>query len=92
MAGWLTTSPLNTIIAVAPPSRLYALLQPMDVKTCASSSSAKPGPLSVTLRLPRKPAKLTLEPGGVALPFAYRGGEARLTVPSLDIHRVIVAE
>lgn len=50
------------------------------------------GPLSVTLRLPARPAKVTLEPGGQALPFAYRDGAARLTVPSLDIHRVIVAE
>mgnify|MGYP000932906071 CR=1 FL=1 len=50
------------------------------------------GPLSVTLRLPARPAKVTLEPGGQALPFAYRDGAARLTVPSLDIHRVIVVE
>ena len=50
------------------------------------------GPLSVTLRLPHKPSKLTLEPGGQALPFAYRDGEARLTVQSLDIHRAIVVE
>mgnify|MGYP003801388569 CR=1 FL=1 len=50
------------------------------------------GPLAVTLRLPHKPAKLTLEPGGQPLAFAYRDGAATLTLPQLDIHRVIVAE
>ena len=50
------------------------------------------GPLAVTLRLSSKPARLTLEPGGQPLAFAYRDGEARCTVPSLDIHRVIVVE
>jgi len=50
------------------------------------------GPLAVTLRLPSKPAKLTLEPGAQPLAFEYRDGEAKLTVSSLDIHRVIVVE
>lgn len=48
------------------------------------------GPLAVTLRLPHKPSKLTLEPGGQSLAFTYRDGMASLTVPQLDIHRVIV--
>ncbi len=50
------------------------------------------GPLTVTLRLPSKPAALTLEPGGQPLTFDYRDGAASLTVPHLDIHRVIVVE
>jgi len=50
------------------------------------------GPLTVTLRLPRKPSKLTLEPGAQPLAFEYRDGSAKLTVPSLDIHRVIVVK
>jgi hypothetical protein len=50
------------------------------------------GPLAVTLRLPRKPAKLTLEPGGQPMPFECRNGEVRLTVPQLDIHRAIAVE
>jgi len=50
------------------------------------------GPLAVTLRLPRKPAKITLEPGARPLAFDWRDGEARLTVPSLDIHRVMAVE
>jgi hypothetical protein len=47
------------------------------------------GPLAVTLRLPGKPSKLTFEPGGRPLAFEYHDGEVTLTVPSLDIHRVI---
>jgi hypothetical protein len=50
------------------------------------------GPLSVTLRLRAKPSKITLEPGGQPLAFGYREGVAALTVPQLDIHRVIVVE
>ncbi len=50
------------------------------------------GPLAVTLRLAAKPAKITLEPGGQPLAFEYRDGAAKLTVPQLDIHRVIVVE
>ena len=50
------------------------------------------GPLSVTLRLPSKPSKITLEPGGQVQAFEYRDGVATLTVPQLDIHRVIAVE
>ena len=50
------------------------------------------GPLTVTLRLPAKPTKITLEPRARPLAFEYRDGAATLTVPSLDIHRVIVVE
>ena len=50
------------------------------------------GPLAVTLRLAAKPSKITLEPGAQALAFETRDGETKLTVPQLDIHRVIVVE
>ncbi len=50
------------------------------------------GPLAVTLRLPSRPSGITLEPGAQPLPFEYRDGTAKLTVPSLDIHRVIVVK
>ena len=50
------------------------------------------GPLAVTLRLAAKPAKITLEPGAQPLAFEFRNGEAKLVVPRLDIHRVVVVE
>lgn len=50
------------------------------------------GPLQITLRLATKPAKMTLEPGGQPLAFNYQNGEAKLTVPSVEIHRVVVVE
>jgi len=50
------------------------------------------GPLGVTLRLPSKPSRISLEPGGQALAFSYRDGVATLTVSQLDIHRVIAVE
>ena len=48
------------------------------------------GPLTVTIRHPAKPAKVTLEPGGKPLPFDYRAGEIHLTLPQLEIHDIIV--
>jgi len=50
------------------------------------------GPLHVSIRTPAKPAKMTLEPGAEPLVFDYRNGQSHLTVPRLDIHRVIVVE
>ena len=50
------------------------------------------GPLTVTIRQPDKPAKVTLEPAGQPLPFEYRDGLLRLTVPQVAIHEVIVVE
>jgi hypothetical protein len=50
------------------------------------------GPLSITIRAPQKPARVALEPGGRPLPFEYRNGQARLTLPRLDIHEVVVVE
>jgi len=50
------------------------------------------GPLSLTIKTPQKPSRITLEPGGHPLPFAYYEGKARLTVERLDIHGVVVVE
>jgi hypothetical protein len=50
------------------------------------------GPLGVTIRQSMKPAKVTLEPVGTALPFEYRNGEIRLTVPRVEIHEIIVVD
>ena len=41
------------------------------------------GPLEITIRTQKEPAKVTLEPAGQSLPFQYRDGAARLTLPSL---------
>lgn len=48
------------------------------------------GPLAVTIRLPAKPAKVTLEPAGGPLAFEYRDGLVRLTVPQVAIHEAVV--
>jgi hypothetical protein len=50
------------------------------------------GPLELTLRLPQKPKRLTLEPGSRKLDWHFRNGEARFRIPRLDIHQVVVAE
>jgi len=50
------------------------------------------GPLDVTIRLNRKPAKVTLEPGARPLPFDYRDGQLRLTVPKVEIHEIIAVQ
>ena len=48
------------------------------------------GPLAVTIRIGRKPARVTWEPEGQPLPFEYHEGEIKLTLPRLEIHGVIL--
>ncbi len=50
------------------------------------------GPIQITLRTAQRPAKVTLEPGNEPLAFEYSAGETRLTVPRLEIHRVLLIE
>jgi hypothetical protein len=50
------------------------------------------GPLTVTVRTDRKPKKVTLEPAGEELAFTYRDGTAKLLVPRVDIHSIVVVE
>jgi hypothetical protein len=50
------------------------------------------GPLTVTIRRPTAPQRVTLEPGGTSLPFEYRDGVIKLTVPSVPIHEIVVVE
>ena len=45
--------------------------------------------LELSVELPKKPAKLILQPEGKALPFTYRDGRAYVSVPRIDIHSVI---
>ena len=46
----------------------------------------------IAIRLSRKPASLRLEPAGEDLPFVYEEGEARVRIPRIDLHEVIVVE
>lgn len=50
------------------------------------------GPLDITLRLPEKPQRVRLEPGGEAIDWREESGEIRLIIPRLDIHRVLAVE
>jgi hypothetical protein len=50
------------------------------------------GPLTVTLRLDRKPAAVTLEPGARPLAFDYQDGQLRLTVPQVTIHDIVAVQ
>jgi len=50
------------------------------------------GPLDVKIRQAAKPAKVTLEPAGTALPFEHRNGEIHLVIPQVPIHEIIVVE
>ena len=55
-------------------------------------SIAPVGPLEITLRTSTKPVKITMQPEGRPLPFEYRGGIARTTVPRLDVDSILVVE
>ena len=47
------------------------------------------GPLTVSIRLPRAPARVSLDPEGDELPFAYGAGRLTVTVPRLTVHAII---
>lgn len=61
-----------------------------DPRTPIFDSIPPVGPLEVLLRLPQRPTRITAEPGGVPLPFRHEAGETRLTLPSLEIHTVLL--
>jgi len=48
------------------------------------------GPLTVTLRTGRKPARVTWEPDGEVLPFEYHKGEVKVVIGRLGIHGVVL--
>jgi hypothetical protein len=50
------------------------------------------GPLTVAIRQAAEPRKVTLEPAGQPLTFAYHDGQIHVIVPRVDIHEVIVVE
>jgi alpha-L-fucosidase len=63
-----------------------------DVNLPHHDSIPAVGSLGLRVRLPQKPARIQLEPEGRELPFEYREGEARVTLPSLDIHSVVLVD
>lgn len=50
------------------------------------------GPLKVSLRLPKRPARVTLEPGGTPLQGSWRDGVFTTTVERLDLHAVVAIQ
>ena len=50
------------------------------------------GPLTVNVRLQRKPTKVSLQPSGQKLDFKYNKGQIVLKVPKIEIHEIIVLE
>lgn len=50
------------------------------------------GPINLTIRQAARPAKVTLEPAGISLPFEYADGAIRVTVPGVEIHEIVVVE
>ena len=50
------------------------------------------GPLLIAIRMKASPTQITLEPGGQVLTFDYHAGIARLVVPRLEIHSIVMVE
>jgi hypothetical protein len=50
------------------------------------------GPLTVTLRLPRAPKSVVLQPEGQSLVVQWANGQAVVTVPRLDLHSVLAVK
>lgn len=63
-----------------------------DPKQALFDSISPLGPLVVKVRLPQKPAKITLEPEHQPLEFSFEAGAANLTVPKVGIHSIVRVE
>ena len=50
------------------------------------------GPVTAQIRLPKKPKKITLEPGDRAIDWDYADGKVRVTVDSVPIHEILLIE
>jgi len=50
------------------------------------------GPLDVVVRLGEAPKSVTLEPAGLRLEATFQDGRARVRVPRVEIHEVVVIE
>lgn len=50
------------------------------------------GPVSMTVRLPKKPKQISLAPGNRPVDWSWADGAVRLTVESVPIHEIVVIE
>ncbi len=50
------------------------------------------GPLKVSVRLDKKPAKVSFEPSGKKIVMEYKNGILSIIVPRLELHEVLVIE
>lgn len=48
--------------------------------------------LTVTVKTDKRPASVTLQPQNIRLPFEYKEGKVKYTVPELYIHQMVVIE
>ncbi len=63
-----------------------------DMSKTLVDTIAPVGPLVIALRATAKPASITLQPENQAVAFEYRDGVARLTLPRLEIHNILIVE
>lgn len=50
------------------------------------------GPLEVKIRVDKKPKSITLQPEGTKLHVSFSKNQAKVTVPKLDIHSILVVD
>ncbi len=59
-------------------------------KSAAAFDEIPPlGPLRVSIKYPKRPGKVTLQPEGTSLPYEYKNGEIAFILNKLDIHSII---
>lgn len=64
-----------------------------DHKGAGIIQSIEPvGPLQLSIRCDRKPAKITLQPEGKICDFIYTDGKAQVKVDKVDIYEILVIE
>ncbi|MDR3143197.1 MAG: hypothetical protein LBU37_15940 [Tannerellaceae bacterium] len=64
-----------------------------DHKGAGIIQSIEPvGPLQLSIRCDRKPAKITLQPEGKICDFSYTDGKAQVKIDKVDIYEILVIE
>ena len=59
-------------------------------KSAAAFDEVPPlGPLKVSVKYPKRPGKVTLQPEGKPLAYEYKNGQIGFTLEKLDIHSII---
>jgi len=80
-------------VNMAKGQRTYAPPRPGSYRPVTIHSLAPVKPHKASIRVPRKPKRVTVQPGGTAFKnWGYVDGRVELVVPAFDVHQMVVVQ